>query len=225
MTTTTKDDRALDMGGITVGDDGVMRWVYEVNMWKDTTIPIAFLKVAAVSTAAPALLVFVLELCDGGGLLSALALFARIYAIVGGIILALFLVGYYLFFVPIVHHGGYPLIFEMDEKSVSHIQMPKGAKRSQAVAAVAVLVGTATRSLVTVGSGILAGLRTSMESQFSSVRRITPKPRQNAIYLKSGLSTNIIYVEPDDFDFVLNYIKEHCKKNRTKLKAILCRCG
>lgn len=50
------------------------------------------------------------------------------------------------------------------------------------------------------------------DSQYSEVRRITADKSHNIIRLKHRVLENRIYVEPQQFDFVFNYLTSHCKK-------------
>ncbi len=50
-----------DHPGIVMGKDSVLRWVYEMNMWKNPTLVITIWKVLLIAALVPALLVFFIE--------------------------------------------------------------------------------------------------------------------------------------------------------------------
>ena len=77
---------------------------------------------------------------------------------------------------------------------------------AQLVAALTTLAGAATGNPTVMGSGILAGSRTSLYSDFASVRKITAVKERNVIYLDARLNHNRIYVEDADFDEVYDFI-------------------
>mgnify|MGYP000845290531 CR=1 FL=1 len=43
--------------GVVMGGDGILRWAYEMNMWKNPTLVITIWKVLLLAALAPALLV------------------------------------------------------------------------------------------------------------------------------------------------------------------------
>ena len=61
---------------------------------------------------------------------------------------------------------------------------------------------------------MLAKSRTSLSTDFDDVRRLIPRRRMNLIKVNERLFKNRVYVEDADFDFVYNYLCEHCKYAR-----------
>jgi hypothetical protein len=78
--------------GVTMGGDGVLRWVYEMNMWKNPTLVITIWKVLLLAALAPAVLLFFLTLGDGFG--SALLAFVNVMGMVAAIVTGLMLLAY-----------------------------------------------------------------------------------------------------------------------------------
>ncbi|NDL68371.1 zinc ribbon domain-containing protein [Anaerotalea alkaliphila] len=195
---------------ILVGLDGKLRWVYEVNLWTDTTIPLLAWKVILLASLAPTLLMLVLGILEGSGeqILFAFKLYG--YMAVGMTILLA--ISYYLVFVPIIHGGKYPLIFEMDDQGVNHIQMQKGRKKAEALGFIGVLAGALAGNPTVAGAGMLAGARTSMYTPFRNVRSITAQRRRKVLRLRAGASENILYIHDGDFDHVLDHVRSRCPK-------------
>ena len=108
--------------------------------------------------------------------------------------------------------GRYSVLFRMDEKGVSHTQLPRQYKRAQALGTIATLAGLLTGNYAAAGAGMLSASRSTMHTSFKKVSAIKPRPRQHTIKLRSGLMHNQLYTAPEDFDFVLGFIQEHAGK-------------
>lgn len=195
--------------GVTLGQDGVLRWVHELNMWKNPTVLITVWKVLLLSALAPALLVAVLRIFDGDGLSAALNTLAQVFGIVAAVVTGLMLLAYPL--VAILNGGRYCVIFEMDGVGIRHIQMRSQFRRSQVLAALTVLAGAMSGSVQAAGAGVLAGARRSMYTAFSDVRSVRAIENRHVIHLASKLARNQVYADPADFAFVLQHIAAHCK--------------
>jgi len=200
--------------GLSMGVDGILRWVYEMNMWKNPTLVITIWKVLLLAALAPAFLVFFLSLSDGFG--TAILVFLKIMAIVAGIVTGLMLLAYP--FVAIMNGGKYCVIFEMDDKSVKHIQMQKQFQKSQVLSMVVVLAGVMTGNIQATAAGMLAGSKQSSLSSFEKVKSITVNEKRHVIYVNEKLSHNQIYADPEDFIFVRDYIINRCSKAKVTYK-------
>ena len=200
--------------GVVMGSDGVMRWVYEMNMWKNPTLVITIWKVLLLAALAPALLVFFLNLGDGFG--SALLAFIKIIGIVVGIVTGLMLLAYPL--VAILNGGLYCVMFEMDDKSVKHTQMQKQFKKSQLLSMVVILAGVVAGNIQATAAGILAGSKQSSISCFEKVKSITVNEKRHVIYVNENLTKNQIYADTVDFAFISNAIISRCKKAKVTHK-------
>jgi len=195
--------------GITLGADGAMRWVYELNMWRNPTVLITVWKVLMLSALLPALLVGFLRLVDGDGAGAAVGSFLQIGALVAVIVTALMLLAYPL--VALINGGRYCVIFEMDQTGIRHIHLRRQFRRNQALAMLTVLAGALSGSAQTAGAGLLAATRRSLYTAFSDVRAVESVPHRQVIHLATRLSRNQVYAAPADFDFVLRHIAAHCK--------------
>lgn len=193
-------------------DQGVIRWVYELNMWKNPTIIMTVLKVFMLSALFPTLLVAGLELENG--LTSALNAFVQVFLIVAGIMVGLLIIAYPM--ITIINGGKYCVVFEMDDKGVMHTQMQKQFKKNQIVSLVAVVAGLAAGNLQTAGAGLLSATKQSSYSQFSKVTKIKENRRRHVIHVNSGLNHNQIYVDDEAFEEVLEYIMNHSPKADVK---------
>jgi hypothetical protein len=194
--------------GVIMGEDGVLRWVYEMSMWKNPTLVITIGKVLLLAAFAPALLLFFLTLGDGIG--SALLVFVKVLGMVAGIVTGLMLLAYPL--VAIINGGRYCVIFEMDDTCIKHIQMQKQFKKNQVLALIVALAGVMTGNIQATAAGMLAGSKQCSLSHFEKVKSITVHEKRHVIYVNEQLSHNQVYADTADFAFVKSAIISRCKK-------------
>ena len=71
----------------------------------------------------------------------------------------------------------------------------------------AVMTGAAAGNFTAMGSGLLAVSHSSTYSEFSKVKSLEILRKRNAIKLNEPLNYNQIYVDDDNFDFVLKFIQ------------------
>jgi hypothetical protein len=195
--------------GLVLSADGIIRWVYELNMWKNPTLALTIWKSVLLAAGVPALLMFFLSLSDGAGFEHAFLLFVQVYGGVAGVLTGLLLLAYPL--VALVHGGKYCVVFEMNDTGVRHIQMRRQFKKSQVLAVIVTLAGAASGSLQTAGAGMLAGSHQSLHSRFEKVKSIVVNEKRQVLYVDEALSRNQVYAEPDAFAFVCDFVITRCK--------------
>ena len=188
--------------------NGVYRWTYELNLYRNPTALITVLKVLGLSMGLVWLFVVLVSMGDRrfwwDGFLSETKGFALV--MLGFIVLGA--ISYYLY--ALIQGGRYCVLFEMDEQGVKHTQLARQFKRAQVVAALTTLAGAASGNPTIMGTGILAGSRASLYSDFASVRKIAAVKARNVIYLDARINHNQIYVEDEDFDEVYAFIAVRC---------------
>jgi hypothetical protein len=194
--------------GVVMGGDGILRWVYEMNMWKNPTLVITIWKVLLLAAFVPACLIFFITLEDGIG--SAFLAFVSIMGIVAFIVTGLMLLAYPL--VAVMNGGVYCVLFEMDDSCLKHIQMQNQFKKSQVLALIVSLAGVMTGNLQATAAGMLAGSKRSSLSRFEKVKSITVNEKRNVIYVNEQLEHNQVYADSADFGFVRDTIISRCKK-------------
>ena len=193
----------------TLCEDGKYRWMYEVNMYKNPVIFLSVVKVLLIAVAAVFCIFLISAIVSGSSLsfpefdfesgkygLLALAVF------IGVVILSYFIVAR-------SYGGKYIVLFEMDNEGVVHQQMEEQFKKAQAVSWLLTVVGAATGNLSAAGLGIANSVRNSMVSEWSDVRRVVPVRGMHVIMVNNLFQRNQVYAAPEDFDFVLGYIKDH----------------
>lgn len=186
--------------------DGKLRWVYEMPILRNPTIFLLVWKIFFFIILGIFALMSVFDAVEwpneiGERLLNNLKFFG--YFVIGMTVL----VGISLLVYAAIMGGKYTVVFEMDEQGVNHKQLPKQAKKAQAIGAIAALVGAAAGNHATAGAGILSAARTEMYSEFSKVRKVKACPRRHLIKVNQFLFKNQVYADKADFDFVLNYVR------------------
>lgn len=202
--------------GVMAGNDGVLRWVFEMNMWKNPTLVITIWKVFLLASLAPTVLVLVLGVVEGEDVGAAFMRFLTVGGIAAGVVTGLMLVAYPL--VAWLNGGKYCVIFEMDDRGVRHIQMNRQFDRNRTLAMVTALAGAVAGDARTAGAGLLAGSRKSLYSDFQKVRRVVVNETRSVIYVNETLTRNQVYAAPADFAFVRDFILRHAPKARVTRK-------
>ncbi len=186
-------------------EKGKYSWVYELNMFKSFFLLFEVWKVIAMAAAVVAIFMMLVALFEGSGLEGAL-FSIELGALCMGIILVLSLPAYYI--VTKANNGKYTVLFEMDEDGVDHTQIK--TDKAKALDVLTVAVGIANKSLTTAGAGMLSASGGSLYSKFSNVRKIKGERSRNLIRVNGRLIHNMVYVDDENYDFVYNFIVNHC---------------
>ncbi len=200
--------------GIVRGEDGVLRWVYEMNMWKNPTLVITVWNILLLVALFPAILMFFLSMGEGAG--SAFVTMIKVYGLVAGIMTVLMLLAYLL--IVALNGGQYCVLFEMDEKGLKHIQMQKQFKRNQILSMITVLAGIAAGNVQTTAAGVMAGTKRSTYSDFDKVKEVKINHKRNVIFLNENLTHNQVYANKEDFNFIADFIIKQCGKAKVTRK-------
>ena len=184
-------------------DDGKYRWTYEVNLYRNPTILIDLLKIVVGCLALPYLLIDGMIVIKDFGMNKEWFVKGQLNALIGfgGIILFMVILSvicYYWWAASL--KGRYIASFVMDETGIEHHLQ----KRSNLVMAAALVSNNP--------STIAAASVMSWKSEFRTVRRVIPVSRCDLIMVNELLSKNRIYVLPQDYEFILNYITQHCPR-------------
>ena len=185
--------------------DGKYRWAYEMNLLKNPTIFFTVLKVMMISVGIVWLFGLVIGLGDMR--LDYFLFWTKLTGIMIGIFFVLTILGV---LITAAILGKYVVLFEMDEKEVVHIQMPRQVKKAEVIGFITVLVGAMAKNPTTMGAGLLAASKSRSSSEFANVRRVKAYRKRNLIKVNQLFNKNQVYVANEDFDFVYNYIKSRC---------------
>lgn len=196
-------------------EKGMFRWMHETNLYTNPMILFLVLKIIFFVWLLLALFMVGLEAYDHGigKALENTGLLKTMLYVLAGLSFLTFL-GYYLY--ALMMGGHYTVLFEMDQEGVKHTQLPSQFKRAKTTGTVAAIAGLAAGQPGLAGAGVLSASRQSMYTSFKKVQVIRPNPRRRVIKLRSNLMNNQVYTAADDFDFVLDYIREQVEKTSVK---------
>lgn len=203
-----KDKADIGEQGIIRGEDGVYRWIYEFHLLKNPVILFVLWKILALSLGGVWAFVTLLSLGDQSFWWKGFWSETKGFALLLAVLLALGLIAY-LFYSALMG-GRYRVLFEMDERRIVHTQLPGQFQKAKRLSDAAVLLGLAAGSAGAVGSGLLAGSRQSISSEWSRVKHVVFCPGRNTIRLNAPLCRNQIYASDGDFQFVRRFVEEHC---------------
>ena len=205
--TLTVESKSYQGKEVRLCSDGKYRWAYEMNTLKNPTIFLTVLKVMMISVGIVWLFGLVIGLGDMS--LDYFLFWTKLTGIMFGIFIVLTIIGV---LVTAAILGKYVVLFEMDEKEVTHIQMPRQVKKAEVIGLITALVGAMAKSPTTIGAGVLATAKAKSTSEFVNVRRVKARRRLNLIKVNQLLDKNQVYVADEDFDFVYDFIKSRCTK-------------
>lgn len=186
--------------------DGMFRWIYEFRMMQNPVILFTILKIFGGIFGGIWLFETVLMLFDGGFDAEVFLHNTLGIAAVTLVMLVISLLSYVI--VAAMNGWKYIVLFEMNGEGVTHTQMQKQFEKAQAVGWLTAMAGAMTGNLTTMGIGINTAVHNSLHSDFAKVRNIKVRRRQHTIYVNELLGKNQVYAEPEDFDFVLEYIRK-----------------
>lgn len=203
-------------GGIVLCGDGTYRWYYEYPMMKKPGILFTIWKVLFIASLVPVLVEVIAAVSDGDGFLYGLGQAGVTFGIVFGILFVLSLLAYLI--VAASYGFRYIVLFEMSETSIAHIQANRQFKKAQAIGWLTAFAGLAGNDFAAAGTGMLAATKQAVVSEFAQVTSVIGQSGSQTIYVNQELLKNQVYTDPDDYDFVWNYITSRCPKAKIKPK-------
>lgn len=194
----------------TLCPDGKYRWTYEVNLYTNMSIFADLMKVMAGCMAFVYLFAIIVILFQGDLDWDTFRSTTVGFFWVMVFFLFLGLVSYWIW--ARISGGRYAALFTMDEVSVTHEQMPKQVKRNMLISEIGLLTGLASNNLTLTSNSLLAASVQAWKSDFKDVRKVKMVRRRNLIKVNELLTKNRIYAEPEDLDFVAEYICDRCPR-------------
>ena len=196
-------DESMYPKRVTLGEDQVYRWSYDMDMYRNHYLRNVLLKVfGAICLVSWA---FLLLLFAKDSRLSLSVVFITLL-IFGGFML-LVLAGYYL--AAVIMRGQYHLRFEMNDEAVLLVRKESTERMMQNMALITMMAGRAAgkpvRGLAS-GAAIQTGAASGL-TFFREVRSMKERPRYDAFNLRSLTGGNQIWVGPEDYAFVRDYVR------------------
>ena len=190
-------------------DDGKYRWIYELSLSRNPSVFYTLCKVVIISYFAPLLVLMVVSAREGS-MIDTLKWIAPIYLLCG-LVLAI-VVGLTYYFIYRYYNGSFTFLYEMDEESITLNRYGDDVDKTKLIGQISALTGVLTGSAGLAGSGSYVAASNSARSNFRSVYSIKPYPERDLIKVNSPFLFNEIYVNKQDYDFVLEYIRSHVEQ-------------
>ena len=192
------------------GDDGTYRWVYEFNMLKNPIILLSLQKMFLFILVGM-WVVFGIFKIEKEGLVGAFVAQTKELLIPAVVLFVLSILGYVL--LACIYGWKYCVLFEMNETGIRHIQMKKEYKKAQALGWLTSMMGIVAGKPGMVGTGLLAATKNEQTTEFRIVKRMRAFRAFHTIKLDGLLNHNQIYAQPEDYEFVLDYISRRIPKD------------
>ena len=192
--------------GISVDETGVLEWEYVQNMWANPVHLYLLLKILMIVDTCILVLI-----CIIGAVVADIEPGDMLFAcgLIYGISLVLCLLG--VAFVNLLHGGKNYYEFAMGAEGVMHVANRKTFDRVAKLMDAAAVIGTATGDANMVGAS-MAGRSNTCTMKFDEVKKINEHRKNDYIEIYSGLfNYNHIYAYPHQYEFVLGYIRAHCR--------------
>ena len=198
-------------------EDGKYRWTYEFNMLRNPAIILVVYKIFGILFSIP-LAINLINLAAKGELQQAWSesiwsgSSPRIWLFIMAVFAVIILISYLI--VAWTFGGKYIVHFTLDEDCVVHEQEPAQLNRARKLSLLTILAGIFAKRPSTVGAGMLSASRNTSTSIFANVRQVKSRRALHLIKVNQLLDRNQVYVPTEDFDFVLDFIRQHCPKAR-----------
>lgn len=200
---------------ITLYSDGKYRWKYEMSLVKNPTIFFTVWKIFFFIILAGFVIGFFVSLGKRDFFWSGFLGMLGGYGIALGVMTVLTALACLLYAAIM---GKYSVEFEMDENGVLHTQNPAQHKKAKKLGAATMIAGAASGRPSIAMAGRMSTAKTCSYSDFSRVRRVKASKLFSTIKVNELLEHNQVYAEKEDFEFVKNYIIEHCTNLKGKKK-------
>ena len=115
-------------------------------------------------------------------------------------------------FVCKIYGGTYKWEYEMDDEQFSYWQPADQAEITKKIGEATAIAGAISGSPGTAAVGLNTAYTDGYTFKFASIRKIRAYRKSNLIVCRAIFMHHMIYVGDEDFDWVLNYLKEHCVK-------------
>lgn len=203
------DDKSVNQD-FRLCDDGVYRWVYVYDLWKNYTVILEIEKIFILTAMVIMIIQGLLGIREKG-IVKRLISAAQEAGVILAVMTGLLLISYPIY--GLLSKGKYCVLFEMDDRSIMHTRMEKEVKREELVEWLWAANEILDSRLLSTGLSIATASEASMETVFADVRKVTVSRKGKTITLRCRITRNQVYVPDDEFEFIRDFILERCPKN------------
>ena len=203
------DDKSVNQD-FRLCDDGVYRWVYVYDLWKNYTVILEIEKIFILTAMVIMIIQGLLGIREKG-IVKRLISAAQEAGVILAVMTGLLLISYPIY--GLLSKGKYCVLFEMDDRSIMHTRMEKEVKREDLVEWLWAANEILDSRLLSTGLSIATASEASIETVFADVRKVTVSRKGKTITLRCRITRNQVYVPDDEFEFIRDFILERCPKN------------
>ena len=203
------DDKSVNQD-FRLCDDGVYRWVYVYDLWKNYTVILEIEKIFILTAMVIMIIQGLLGIREKG-IVRRLVSAAQEAGVILAVMSGLLLISYPIY--GLLSKGKYCVLFEMDDRSIMHTRMEKEVKREDLVEWLWAANEILDSRLLSTGLSIATASEASIETVFADVRKVTVSRKGKTITLRCRITRNQVYVPDDEFEFIRDFILERCPKN------------
>ena len=203
------DDKSVNQD-FRLCDDGVYRWVYVYDLWKNYTVILEIEKIFILTAMVIMIIQGLLGITEKG-IVKRLISAAQEAGVILAVMTGLLLISYPIYC--LLSKGKYCVLFEMDDRSIMHTRMEKKVEREDLVEWLWAANEILDSRLLSTGLSIATASEASMETVFADVRKVTVSRKGKTITLRCRITRNQVYVDDEHFEFVKDFILERCPKD------------
>ena len=200
--------------GIFRDDQGAYHWVYHMDMMRNPVPLFTIMKIFFFIYLGIGVLTGGYALIDGAEPMDALKAFAVPALGINAFFVVISLIAWFILMA--TRGGRYVFEFLRTEDKVVTLQTHEERKKAQKLAKFTFVLGLLDGNLSTMGVGMAAAAGSAFTSNYTDVKAVIAKRRQDLIKVNNVLQRNTIYAEPHQYEFVWNYITSHCPNAKIK---------
>lgn len=200
---------------ISLYSDGKYRWKYEMSLIKNPTVFFTVWKIFFFLILAAFVIGFFASLGTRD------FFWSGFLSLLGGIGIAIGVMTVITALACLLYTammGKYSVEFEMDENGVLHTQNPAQHKKAKKLSTATMIAGALSRRPGVMMAGRMSSAKTSSYSDFQRVKKVRASKAFSTIKVNETLEHNQVYTSKEDFEFVKNFIIDHCPNLKGKKK-------
>lgn len=202
--------KEVEESKILLCSDDKYRWLYKINLFKDTLIPLTVFKIFALSCFAPVLLLLVLSIFEGN-FTRDWFMFIKVYLLLISIFTVLLLFSYYLVYIPI-RGGKYFVMYELDDNNIKFIESKKNSDKMIWLNGIGIFAGLVSGNLGVAGANMISASRKQMNTKMKNVKKIVVYKSNVMKLISNDMTRNLIYYTAENKDFIINFMKNNCNQ-------------
>ena len=192
-------------------DQGVYRWVYYLDMYKNFSILRTLLKALGIGVGLVGAIIWAYMIRSGFRTFS-LTSSILFTVIMAAVILAIAVGSYFL--VAFIYGGTYVAMFAMDDRKISMYQPADQADKNRMIGLASAAAGAATGNWGLTAAGVNTGGSLVAETEYDDIRSLKIIPALGEIRVHSFLTWYTVYVNPEDMALIAEYLRSRCGKAR-----------